>query len=52
MIKIYVYYHEDKIYKISGNNEPKEGLEIQELTFEAVPTEQQIIKKFKEEKGI
>lgn len=52
MIKIYVYYHEGKIYKVSGLNEPKEGLEIQELTFEKVPTEKEIITKFKQEKGL
>jgi hypothetical protein len=52
MIKIYVYYHEGKIYKISGLNESKEGLETQELTFETVPTEQQIIEKFRQEKGL
>lgn len=51
-MKIYVYYHESKVYKISGINEPKEGLEIQELTFDKVPTEKEIIAKFKQEKGL
>ena len=52
MIKMYIYYQEGKIYEISNLNEPQEGLEILELSFEKVPTEKEIIQKFKQEKGL